>query len=56
MPSPAHPIALPVANEPQGEGICFDRQGKGYYTISEGRHPTLYYFAPAEPNNPKAMS
>jgi hypothetical protein len=49
----SQPTALPVANEPQGEGICFDRQGRGYYTISEGRHPTLYYFAPAEPNNPK---
>jgi hypothetical protein len=47
----SQPIALPVANEPQGEGVCFDRQGRGYYTISEGRHPTLYYFAPAEANN-----
>jgi hypothetical protein len=47
------PAALPVANEPQGEGICFDSQGKGYFTISEGLHPTLYYFAPAEPNAPR---
>jgi len=45
--------AIPVASEPQGEAICFDSKGRGYFTISEGRHPTLYYFAPAEPNAPK---
>jgi hypothetical protein len=45
-------IALPVASEPQGEAIGFDRQGQGYFTISEGRHAALYYFAPAEPNVP----
>jgi hypothetical protein len=39
---------LPLADEPQGEAICFDAQGAGYFTISEGRRPTLYYFAPAE--------
>ena len=43
---------IPLANEPQGEAICFDRQGEGYFTISEGKHPTLYYFASAEPNVP----
>ena len=26
---------LPVALEPQGEGICFDRQSSGFYTLSE---------------------
>jgi hypothetical protein len=41
---------IPLAHEPQGEAICFDRRGEGYFTISEGEHPTLYYFAPAEPN------
>ncbi len=44
------PKAVPVAAEPQGEAICFDSKGAGYFTISEGRHPTLYYFAPGEPN------
>ena len=44
---------IPLASEPQGEAISFDRQGEGYFTISEGKHPTLYYFAPAEPNLPK---
>ena len=43
-------MQVPVASEPQGEAICFDSQGQGYYTISEMRNPTLYYFAPAEPN------
>ena len=46
------PKAIPVAQEPQGEAICFDSKGAGYFTISEGRHPSLYYFAPAEPNSP----
>ena len=45
-------VALPIASEPQGEAICFDSEGAGYFTISEGRHPPLYYFGPAEPNTP----
>jgi hypothetical protein len=49
---PGQPKTIPVAAEPQGEAICFDRQGAGYFTISEGKHPRLYYFAPAEPNKP----
>lgn len=44
------PKTIPIAEEPQGEAICFDSRGQGYFTISEGRGPTLYYFAPAEPN------
>jgi hypothetical protein len=47
------PKAIPVAAEPQGEAICFDSRGAGYFTISEGRHPSLYYFAPVEPNAPR---
>ncbi len=47
------PKAIPVAAEPQGEAICFDNKGAGYFTISEGRHPSLYYFAPAESNTPR---
>jgi hypothetical protein len=41
------PIVVPVVGtptEPNGEGIAFDRAGNHYYTISEGRDPTLYYF------------
>jgi hypothetical protein len=40
------PIGIPLRMEPQGEGICFDGRGRGYFTISERAHPTLYYFAP----------
>jgi len=46
------PIGLPIAQEPQGEAICFDSAGRGYFTISEGRNAPLYYFAPTEPNAP----
>jgi hypothetical protein len=41
---------LPYKKEPQGEGFCFDKDNKGYFTISEKpdgtSEPTyLYYFA-----------
>ncbi|MER0441656.1 PE-PGRS family protein [Emticicia sp. W12TSBA100-4] len=41
---------LPYQNEPQGEGFCFDKDNKGYFTKSEKpdgtSEPTyLYYFA-----------
>ncbi|MDY0150817.1 MAG: hypothetical protein RBS43_00935 [Candidatus Cloacimonas sp.] len=42
-----HPKALPYRLEPQGEGLCFDAKGKGYYTLSEaGESGTqvLYYY------------
>ncbi|MBO0950984.1 PE-PGRS family protein [Fibrella forsythiae] len=38
---------LPYRLEPQGEAICFDRQNKGYFTLSEkanGVNPTLNYY------------
>lgn len=38
-------VGIPLRSEPQGEGICFDAQGRGYFTISEMRNPPLYYFA-----------
>jgi len=40
---------LPLASEPQGEAIGFDPNGQGYYTISEGKDPPIYYFPPAQP-------
>jgi hypothetical protein len=43
-------VPLPLAREPQGEAICFDREGLGYFTISEGDRPPLYYFARARGN------
>jgi len=36
---------LELKQEPQGEGICFDAEGLGYFTIGEMRHPPIYYFA-----------
>ncbi len=38
-------VGIPLRGEPQGEGICFDAQGRGYFTISEMKNPPLYYFA-----------
>lgn len=35
---------VPLVLEPQGEGICFDTQGCGYCTVSEGAHRPIYYF------------
>lgn len=45
-------MRLPLMEEPQGEGICFDARGAGYFTIGEGACPPLHYFGPAEPNTP----
>lgn len=39
---------LPYRQEPQGEAICFDKEGKGYFTISEKAAASsinLYYYA-----------
>lgn len=35
----------PLVFELQGEAICFDASGQGYYTTSEHRHQPIYYFA-----------
>ena len=39
------PLPVPLEEEPQGEAICFDAVGRGYFTVSEGEHPPLFYFA-----------
>lgn len=36
---------LKLIYERQGEGICFDADGLGYFTIGEGVNPPIYYFA-----------
>lgn len=39
---------LPYRLEPQGEAVCFDKDGKGYFTISERASASsvnLYYYA-----------
>jgi len=38
------PKELPYKREPQGEAICFDEKGTGYYTTSEGKNQPVYYY------------
>ena len=38
------PCSAPLISEPQGESICYDANGFGYFTVSEGSHPPIYYF------------
>ena len=38
------PRILPYKAESQGEAICWDANEKGYFTLSEGRNPMLYYY------------
>jgi hypothetical protein len=42
-PKAARVIGTPT--EPNGEGISFAGDGMGYYTISEGTNPRIYFFA-----------
>ncbi|MGQ9455170.1 MAG: hypothetical protein ACUVRS_09655 [Armatimonadota bacterium] len=39
---------VPVEREQQGEAICFDAAGKGYYTTSEGVRAPIYFYARLE--------
>jgi hypothetical protein len=36
--------SIPIILEQQGEAICFDAKGAGYYTTSEHKHQPIYYF------------
>ncbi|SEW20516.1 hypothetical protein SAMN05428988_3101 [Chitinophaga sp. YR573] len=36
---------LPYVPEKQGEGLTFKVDNSGYLTISEGKHPALYFYA-----------
>ena len=40
-------FALRLLRERQGEGICFDADGRGFFTIGEQSRPPIYYFAEA---------
>ena len=42
--------SIPIILEQQGEAICFDANGAGYYTTSEKRHQPIYYFSMDRPN------
>ncbi|MCK4658202.1 MAG: hypothetical protein KAV82_01655 [Phycisphaerae bacterium] len=35
---------VPLLYEPQGEAVCFQADGMGYYTLSEGIHTPIYRF------------
>jgi len=48
--------SIPLAAEPQGEAIGFDGSGQGYYTVSEGKNPPIYYFAPLEAGRCEAVA
>jgi len=37
-------IELPYTPEQQGEAVCFDSKGKGYYTVSEGKEQPVWYY------------
>lgn len=39
------PLKLAYREEPQGEAIGFSHDGKGYYTISEGKQAAVYYYS-----------
>ncbi len=42
------PCQVPLEKEAQGESIAFAPDGKGYYSVSEGRHPKVYFYARKE--------
>ncbi|MFT4032097.1 MAG: PE-PGRS family protein [Siphonobacter sp.] len=47
----SYKLMLPYVFEPQGEAVCFEKNGKGYFTLSEKlpHLPTqLFYFAKRE--------
>ena len=39
------PTDIKLMLEPQGEAICFDADGRGFFTISEKAHQPIYYYA-----------
>jgi hypothetical protein len=38
------PCRIPLVAEPQGEAIAWDPDNRGYFTVSEGNKPSVYYF------------
>jgi hypothetical protein len=39
---------VPLYLELQGEAVCWDANGTGYFTVSEGGYQPIYYFGPAK--------
>ncbi len=42
---------VPYFIEPQGEAVCWASDSSGYYTISEGSHPHLYFYPRLSPTD-----
>ncbi|XP_033764201.1 uncharacterized protein LOC117345265 [Pecten maximus] len=38
------PIGVSFHHEKDAEAVAWDADGRGYYTVSEGHHETLYYY------------
>jgi hypothetical protein len=36
--------SVPLADEAQGEAVCFEGRNRGYFTVSEGAGPPLYHY------------
>ena len=45
------PINIQLMPEPQGEAICFDAKGRGFFSTSEKAHQPIYYFAKSDESN-----
>ena len=39
------PCRIQLQNEPRGEAIAFSPSGDGFYTLSEGSHPNIHFYA-----------
>ena len=42
---------VPLRQERQGEAICFNAQGTGYYTTSEGKNQPIYFYRRTLPSS-----
>jgi hypothetical protein len=47
------PLNIQLMPEPQGEAICFDAKGHGFFTTSEKKRQPIYYFAQMDESNKK---
>jgi hypothetical protein len=45
------PLNIKLMPEPQGEAICFDAEGRGFFTTSEKAHQPIYYYARSDESN-----
>ena len=42
---------IPIRAHIKGEAICFDAQGRGYYSLNEGKNPSIYYYRRTPPSD-----